>query len=128
LEQSKFPFQPEQPVEESIHKVVSVVYDKEPVKCVVIDMDFNVNYCKLTRAGIYLQTNPEMLFIAGATDPALIVHSIALMGPGDTLHCLEQLVKRKATVLGKPGLPLVELLKSEQQFEDPKRVLFIGDT
>jgi farnesyl diphosphate phosphatase len=107
---------------------VSVVYDKQPVKCVVIDMDFNVNYCKLTRAGIYLQQNPDMLFIAGATDPALIVHSIALMGPGDTLQCLEQVVKRKATVLGKPGLPLVELLKAEQQFEDPRRVLFIGDT
>jgi ribonucleotide monophosphatase NagD (HAD superfamily) len=44
------------------------------------------------------------------------------------LRCLENLAKRKATVLGKPGQPLVELMRKEPQFKNPKRVLYIGDS
>jgi hypothetical protein len=73
-------FQPEEPIEENVSKVITLLNDVQPVKCVVVDMDFNLNYCKLTRAAMYLRDNPETLFITGATNQAILIESVVFLG------------------------------------------------
>lgn len=51
-----------------------------------------------------------------------------ILGPGSYLNLLEEITKRKATVLGKPGLQLGVFLKQKYAIQDPKKVLFIGDS
>ncbi|XP_062547734.1 uncharacterized protein LOC134213123 [Armigeres subalbatus] len=119
---------PDQPLEESFKKIIATVHDRAPVKAVVIDVDFNINYPKLLRAELYLKNDPDCLFIAGATDKVLHARKdFNLIGPGHFLEVLEQSTGRKATVLGKPGDQLAGKVCDLFGIEDRRRVLFVGD-
>lgn len=119
---------PDQPLEESFKKIIATVHDRAPVRAVVIDVDFNINYPKLLRAELYLKNDPKCLLIAGATDKVLHARKgFNLIGPGHFLDVLEQSTGRKATVLGKPGKQLADLVGDIFGIEDRGRVLFVGD-
>lgn len=100
------------------------------------------------RAQLLLQ-NPNCLFLSGAADRYIqLGHNEFLgiylnhfyysvkrqaffcffLGPGSYLNLLEEITKRKAVTLGKPGLELGVLLKQKYDIRDAKRVLFIGDS
>lgn len=52
-----------------------------------------------------------------------------IIGPGAFINVVEQISKRKPIVLGKPGQVFSDFLKERcGDVNDPKRVLFIGDT
>lgn len=119
---------PDQPLEESFKKIIATVHDRAPVRAVVIDVDFNVNYPKLLRAEMYLKNDSKCLLIAGATDKVLHARKgFNLIGPGHFLDVLEQSTGRKATVLGKPGVELASSVGDLFGIEDRGRVLFVGD-
>ncbi|XP_065083324.1 uncharacterized protein LOC135705502 [Ochlerotatus camptorhynchus] len=119
---------PDDPLEESFKKIIATIHDRAPVRAVVVDVDFNINYPKLMRAELYLKNDPDCLLIAGATDKVLHAkRDFNLIGPGHFLDVLQQSTGRKATVLGKPGVQLAQQVKTLYGIEDPRRVLFVGD-
>lgn len=119
---------PNDPLEENFRKIIDTVNDRAPVRAVIVDVDFNVNYPKLLRAEFYLKTDPTCLLIAGATDRVLNTgRGFNLIGPGCFLDILERSSGRKAIVLGKPGEVLARQVVKEYGIRDPGRVLMVGD-
>ncbi|XP_055523538.1 uncharacterized protein LOC129717571 [Wyeomyia smithii] len=119
---------PNDPLEESFKKIVATINDHAPVRAVVLDTDFNINYPKLLRAELYLKNDPDCLLIAGATDKLLHAkRGFILIGPGLFLNVLEQGTGRQAVALGKPGTTLAAQVLDHYAIEDPRRVLFVGD-
>ncbi|XP_061388903.1 chronophin-like, partial [Musca vetustissima] len=114
-------------IDGSVIDLHHAIYNKDPVKAVVIDIDFNLTAWKLMRAQVLLK-NPQCLFIAGAADPRIPFGGHELLGPGAFMHIVEEANQRKAKVFGKPGAELGELLKRSFNINDPKRVLMIGDS
>lgn len=96
------------------------------MKAVIFDVEFNYNYAKYMRAEHYLK-DPECILIAGATDRNMSLgKGLNFAGPGPFLDMLHS--HKPPVVLGKPGDALAEVLKDKYSVQDPKRVLFIGDT
>ncbi|XP_049541846.1 uncharacterized protein LOC125955054 [Anopheles darlingi] len=119
---------PNEPVTESIAVVAPIISDKQPVKAVIVDFDYNCNNIKLLRAQLYLQSNPDCWFIAGAMDKILPVGpAMRLIGPGCFVDVLSQSTGRKPYILGKPGYEMSQVMKRLQPVENPRRVLFVGD-
>ncbi|XP_001654245.2 phosphoglycolate phosphatase 1B, chloroplastic [Aedes aegypti] len=97
---------------ESLRLIIPVIYDKKPVKAVVVDYDFNCNHTKLLRAELYLKGDPECMLIAGATDRSIsVTQQFEVLGSGRYVDVLEQATGRTAMVLGKPGHQLGVQLK-----------------
>lgn len=82
------------------------------------------------KAHLYLQ-NPECKFIACATD-VLLPWDLPIIGPGLFLKLLQDgltAIKRPGPiVVGKPGAPLKDIILKKYNVDDPKRILFIGDS
>ncbi|XP_055912636.1 uncharacterized protein LOC129946469 isoform X2 [Eupeodes corollae] len=117
---------PNRMLDETIQDLAVNIFCNDPVKAVVIDVDFNLSVAKLMRAHRYLK-NPNCLFLGGAADLIIPLGSKDIIGPGPFINVVEQSTKRKAIVLGKPGEALGDFLKRRCNVKDPKRVLFIGD-
>ncbi|XP_058834999.1 glycerol-3-phosphate phosphatase-like [Topomyia yanbarensis] len=119
---------PNEPMPEMIRLIAPVIYDKKPVKAVIIDFDYNCNNIKLLRAQMYLKGNPDCMLIAGPTDYTVAVSTgFQILGPGYYVDILEKSTGRKATILGKPGHLLGEMLKKQYHIKDSRRGLFVGD-
>lgn len=119
---------PDDPLEESFKNIIATIHDRAPVRAVVVDVDFNINYPKLLRAELYLKNDPCCLLIAGATDKVLHAkRDFDLIGPGHFLEILQESTGRKAIVLGKPGAELAQQVTVLYGIDDPRRVLFVGD-
>jgi len=112
---------------ETVFDFRDAIFSKDPVKAVVIDVDFNLTATKLMRAHSHLK-DPQCLFIGGAADTLIPFGSREVIGPGPFITVLENSSKRKAIVLGKPGKELCEMIKQRYHLQDPKRALFIGDS
>uniref|UniRef100_A0A1B0GI13 Pyridoxal phosphate phosphatase n=1 Tax=Lutzomyia longipalpis TaxID=7200 RepID=A0A1B0GI13_LUTLO len=120
---------PNERVEEDFHKLVTLVKDNQPVKYVIMDVDFNYGYPHFLRAELYLR-DPECQLILGATDYRLpMMAGFDLPGPGYFMDALALTLPpgKKPIVLGKPGVGLGEILKEKYGVTDPQRVLFVGD-
>ncbi|XP_058053645.1 uncharacterized protein LOC131205533 [Anopheles bellator] len=119
---------PNDPVPETVAKIIPIINDKQPVKAVIVDFDFNCNNIKLLRAQLYLQHDDDCWFIAGAMDKSLPVGSrTRLIGPGWYIETLQNQADRKPIVLSKPGRDMSRLMRQLYPVEDTRRVLFIGD-
>lgn len=114
-------------VDEHFPALWRVVKDDEPVRAVALDTDFNLTTAKLIRAQLYLQQCADCLFLVGTTDMMLSVGSARIIGPGPFYKLVEQAIGRPATVVGKPGRALRDILVDRYQLTQPQRVLFIGD-
>ncbi|XP_037932222.1 pyridoxal phosphate phosphatase-like, partial [Teleopsis dalmanni] len=119
--------QEERIIPESVNDLREAIYCNDPVKAVIIDVDFNLTAAKLMRAHVHLK-NPDCLFIGGAADVLIPFGGMDVIGSGPFISVVEESTKRKATILGKPGLQLCELLKRNYSLQDAKRALFIGDS
>ncbi|XP_058123562.1 uncharacterized protein LOC131294736 [Anopheles ziemanni] len=118
---------PEQPMNESVAEIGQVIADKQPVKAVIVDFDYNCNYIKLLRAQLYMQQG-DCWFIAGAMDKVLpLGPKMRLLGPGYYVDILQDITDMKPIMLAKPGVAMSKVLKRMLPVEDPRRVLFIGD-
>ncbi|KAH8300958.1 hypothetical protein KR044_007242 [Drosophila immigrans] len=114
-------------IEDTYSDLARHIFDKSPVRAVVIDVDINLTSTKLLRAHMYLR-NPDCLLLTGATDRMLpVTKDINIIGPGHFSSILVEASGKEATVLGKPGRPLGDMLIQHHNVSDPNRVLMIGD-
>lgn len=120
--------QPREMVAEEFTALWRAVNDNQPVGAVALDTDFNLTTAKLIRAQQYLQRpGGECLFVVGTTDMMLTVGRSSIIGPGPFYKMLENASGRKATVVGKPGRALRDIVVQRYGLTDPQRVLFVGD-
>ncbi|KAH8287720.1 hypothetical protein KR054_011848, partial [Drosophila jambulina] len=118
---------PNEFIEESFESLAKHIFDKEPVRAVVIDVDFNLSSPKLLRAHMYLR-RPECLLLIGATDRLLPVSkAVNIIGPGPFSSILVEASGKDPITLGKPGRQLGELLVQHYAISQPSRALMIGD-
>uniref|UniRef100_A0A182R0U5 Pyridoxal phosphate phosphatase n=1 Tax=Anopheles farauti TaxID=69004 RepID=A0A182R0U5_9DIPT len=119
---------PSQPLPESFRQIIATVHDQAPVRAVVVDVDFNLNYPKLLRAEQYLKQSADCLLLVGASDRTLHVRDgCTILGPGCFVEMLERATGRRAVVLGKPGYHLRGSVVEEYSLVEPARTLLIGD-
>ncbi|XP_017156457.1 pyridoxal phosphate phosphatase [Drosophila miranda] len=119
---------PNEFIEESYQSLAKTIFDRQPVRAVIIDVDFNLTSPKLLRAHMYLMRNPECLLIGGATDRLLpVAKGVNIIGPGPFASILVEASGRQAVTLGKPGRELGELLIKHLKIAEPQRVLMVGD-
>uniref|UniRef100_A0A034VM13 Pyridoxal phosphate phosphatase n=1 Tax=Bactrocera dorsalis TaxID=27457 RepID=A0A034VM13_BACDO len=113
---------------ETLDDLRAVINSDDPVKAVIIDVDFNLTASKLMRAHGYLKNNPECLFIGGAADTLITIGGKDVIGPGPYISVLENTTKRKALILGKPGVALRDFIMEQHKIKNASRCLFIGDS
>ncbi|XP_063701330.1 uncharacterized protein LOC134831519 [Culicoides brevitarsis] len=102
---------------------VQAIRAPAPVKAVIVDVDFNNCHPKCARAAYFL-TDPEVLFIAGASDLRLpLKKNVSILGPGYFTRIIEEHAERKAMRFSKPSPELAEQVVANAG----KRCLFIGD-
>lgn len=93
---------------------------------VVVDFDPNINYLKMMKA-VALLKKPDCIFVAGATDETVMIHSdLKMIGPGSFLSILEKVSEKNAVILGKPGSFIKEVVSSRHSIV-PSKTLMIGD-
>ncbi|EDV45991.1 pyridoxal phosphate phosphatase [Drosophila erecta] len=118
---------PNEFIEESYESLAKHIFGKEPVRAVIIDVDFNLTSPKLLRAHLYLR-HPECLLIEGATDRLLpVAKGVNIIGPGAFASILVEASGKQAITLGKPGRELGDLIVGHLKIDQPGRVLMIGD-
>ncbi|XP_034672285.1 pyridoxal phosphate phosphatase [Drosophila subobscura] len=118
---------PNEFIEESYDSLAKTIFDRQPVRAVIIDVDFNLTSPKLLRAHMYLR-HPECLLIGGATDRLLpVAKGVNIIGPGPFASILVEASSQQALTLGKPGRELGELLIKHLKISEPHRVLMVGD-
>ncbi|XP_014208928.1 glycerol-3-phosphate phosphatase-like isoform X1 [Copidosoma floridanum] len=96
------------------------------VGAVIVGFDKHFSYPKLMKAATYLH-EPHVLFIGTHPDverPS--PNRNRFPGPGCLLRAIEAVAGRQATILGKPGPFVGELIKKKYNV-DPARTLMIGD-
>ncbi|KAI9589054.1 glycerol-3-phosphate phosphatase [Glossina fuscipes] len=114
-------------LDESFSQLMQYVMDREPIKAVIIDFDFNLSLCKMMKAVHYARQS-DCLLIGGATDIALpISKDMTIMGAGVFVKAFEQAAKREMLVFGKPSEALANVLLKRYNIEKRERVLMIGD-
>ncbi|XP_034489673.1 pyridoxal phosphate phosphatase [Drosophila innubila] len=114
-------------IEESFEDLARNIFDKQPVRAVVIDVDFNLTSTKLLRAHMYLR-HPDCLLLTGATDRLLpVAKGVNIIGPGPFASILIEASGKEPSVLGKPGRELGNMLMQQHKVSSPERVLMIGD-
>ncbi|XP_054730181.1 chronophin [Anastrepha obliqua] len=114
-------------LKESATEFARHIISDEPVRAVVIDVDFNLSSAKLIRAHIFLR-HPDCILIEGATDKLLpIAEDLDIIGPGPFAQVIADSSKKRLITLGKPGKDLAEMLVKDFKIENTKRVLMIGD-
>eukprot|EP00099_Drosophila_melanogaster_P006830 NP_001259467.1 uncharacterized protein Dmel_CG15739, isoform B [Drosophila melanogaster] len=118
---------PNEFIEESYASLAEHIFGKEPVRAVIIDVDFNLTSPKILRAHLYLR-HPECMLIEGATDRLLpVAKEVNIVGPGAFASILVEASGKQPITLGKPGRELGDLLVEHYQIVQPSRVLMIGD-
>ncbi|XP_043659721.1 chronophin [Drosophila teissieri] len=118
---------PNEFIEESYASLAQHIFGREPVRAVIIDVDFNLTSPKLLRAHLYLR-HPDCLLIEGATDRLLpVAKGVNIIGPGAFASILVEASGKPAITLGKPGRELGELIVEQCKIDQPSRVLMIGD-
>uniref|UniRef100_A0A1B0A5G4 Uncharacterized protein n=1 Tax=Glossina pallidipes TaxID=7398 RepID=A0A1B0A5G4_GLOPL len=114
-------------LDESFSQLMQYVMDREPIKAVIIDFDFNLSLCKMMKAVHYARQS-DCLLIGGATDIALpISKDMTIMGAGVFVKAFEQAAKREMLVFGKPSVALANVLMKRYNIKQRERVLMIGD-
>lgn len=75
-------------MEDNFPALMKAVSDKQLVKAVIVDTDFNLSVAKLLRAELYLK-NLDCLFLVGTTDEyAIFPGNNKLTGTHKSLHTL----------------------------------------
>ncbi|XP_067639553.1 chronophin [Eurosta solidaginis] len=115
-------------IEESYRALASHIFSKDPIRAVVVDVDFNLTSMKILRAHQFLR-HPDCILIEAASDKLLPVgNGIDIIGPGPFTKILAECSKKPLITLGKPGKSLAEIIIKKFNIKETKRSLMIGDT
>jgi len=69
-------------IEDSFEDLARNIFDEQPVRAVVIDVDFNLTSTKLLRAHMYLR-HPDCVLLTGGTDRLMcMAKGVNIIGPG----------------------------------------------
>ncbi|PAV17763.1 2-phosphoglycolate phosphatase [Pyrrhoderma noxium] len=103
-------------------------YEPDPtIGAVLCGFDGKINYTKLCKAFIHLNTNPSCLFLATNTDATYPDEGGRLcLGAGSISAPLRYALGREPLVLGKPSQIMMDCIKAKHKF-DPKRTIMVGD-
>ncbi|KAH8112310.1 2-phosphoglycolate phosphatase [Phellopilus nigrolimitatus] len=97
------------------------------VAAVLCGLDTAINYTKLSKAFIQLNTDPSCLFLATNEDSTYPAHGgVLLPGAGAISAPLRFALGRDPVSIGKPGKTMLDCIKAKHDF-DPKRTIMVGD-
>lgn len=101
--------------------------DDPEIGAVVVDLDFNLTYAKLVKAGIVLK-RPDVHFILCASDKTVpLGDNFKTIGSGFIGETLEMISGRRPIVLGKPSSLYNNIVQDKFNL-NPERTLFVGDS
>uniref|UniRef100_A0A0A1WFS7 Pyridoxal phosphate phosphatase n=1 Tax=Zeugodacus cucurbitae TaxID=28588 RepID=A0A0A1WFS7_ZEUCU len=120
-------FGPLKIIKETYSDLANHIFSNEPVRAVILDVDFNMSSLNLIRAHLFLR-HPDCILILGASDKLLpFAKGVDIIGPSSFAKIIAESSKKRLITLGKPGKDLAELLVKNFCIKDRKRVLMIGD-
>ncbi|CEM12833.1 unnamed protein product [Vitrella brassicaformis CCMP3155] len=98
----------------------------ESIRAVVMGFDHEVNYYKISYAGMLLNTDPSRLFLVTNKDRHFPANGRRLPGAGTFVSALEIVADRPPYIVGKPGPFIIEDICS--RFSMPRESLcMVGD-
>ncbi|PAV17761.1 2-phosphoglycolate phosphatase [Pyrrhoderma noxium] len=103
-------------------------YTPDPsIGAVLCGLDMAINYTKLSKAFIHLNTDPSCLFLATNTDSTYPAQGgVLLPGAGSISAPLRFALGREPLSLGKPSQVMLDCIKAKHNF-DPKKTIMVGD-
>lgn len=114
-------------IKETYTDLANHIFSNEPVRAVILDVDFNMSSLNLIRAHLFLR-HPDCILILGASDKLLAFgKDVEIIGPCSFAKIIADSSKKRLITLGKPGKDLAEMLVKNFGIKDRKRVLMIGD-
>lgn len=123
----EFIFGPLKIIKETYTDLANHIFSNEPVRAVILDVDFNMSSLNLIRAHLFLR-HPDCILILGASDKLLAFgKDVEIIGPCSFAKIIADSSKKRLITLGKPGKDLAEMLVKNFGIKDRKRVLMIGD-
>lgn len=96
-----------------------------PIDYVIVGMDKNFNFQKLTHAQQAILAGAK--FIATNTDPTFPTENGLIPGGGSIVKAVETASKKQPLVIGKPEIVGLKLILNKFDILDPKEVLLVGD-
>ncbi|XP_018792338.1 PREDICTED: pyridoxal phosphate phosphatase [Bactrocera latifrons] len=123
----EFIFGPLKIIKETYSELANHIFSDEPVRAVILDVDFNMSSLNLIRAHLFLR-HPDCILILGASDKFLpFAKGVDIIGPCSFAQIIADSSKKRLITLGKPGIELAEMLLKNFDIKERKRVLMIGD-
>uniref|UniRef100_A0A0K8WAS4 Pyridoxal phosphate phosphatase n=1 Tax=Bactrocera latifrons TaxID=174628 RepID=A0A0K8WAS4_BACLA len=120
-------YQPLKIIKETYSELANHIFSDEPVRAVILDVDFNMSSLNLIRAHLFLR-HPDCILILGASDKFLpFAKGVDIIGPCSFAQIIADSSKKRLITLGKPGIELAEMLLKNFDIKERKRVLMIGD-
>lgn len=105
---------------------VEDIHPDPSVGAVVMGFDMAINYRKLSRAHVYLTTNPECHFIATNTDSTFPHAGRKFPGTGAMVASIRESTGREPKVIGKPEQTMMDCIIQSHHF-DRSRTCMVGD-
>lgn len=98
------------------------------IGAVIVGFDEHFSFVKLSKAATYLASGPEScLFVATSIDQRSPIRQAVIPGTGSMLRAVEEVSGRRAVVMGKPSVAVLERLRAEQPNICSERTLMVGD-
>lgn len=100
----------------------------DDVAAVLVGFDEHFGFAKLAKAATYLARGPEQcLFVATSIDQRSPIKEAVIPGTGAMLRAVEEVSGRRAEVMGKPNVAVLQRLLEESPELCAKRTLMVGD-
>ncbi|XP_060528299.1 uncharacterized protein LOC132703189 [Cylas formicarius] len=101
----------------------------QEIGAVVLDFDLNFNLLKAQRAITLLNANKDILLFSGARDDiGPLSKELIALGPKFYIETIERVTKRSSIDFAKPSMLLKDVIQDKYDIDDPKKVLFVGDS
>nr|CAD7461863.1 unnamed protein product [Timema tahoe] len=114
-------------IEEDVESILQALRNLDPeVGAVILDVDPNMNFIKMSIACQYLKIKTDCLFIIGATEEVVNIDEFSLFGPCIFNELIVKNSERNAFTVGKPGVYVKDVI-NKIHLITPQRTLMIGD-
>nr|CAD7589302.1 unnamed protein product [Timema genevievae] len=112
---------------EDVESILQALRNLDPeVGAVILDVDPNMSFIKMSIACQYLKIKTDCLFIIGATEDVVNIDEFSLFGPCIFNELIVKNSERNAFTVGKPGVYVKDVI-NKIHLITPQRTLMIGD-